>query len=224
MALPILTVVGATGLQGGSVISFQDAEKPCYHIRALTSNAATEPAARIATMPHVTVVQVDLGSLQSLISAFEGSTAIFANTHFSPATFLGDGAEAAQELEEQQGLNIVRAASQTTSLQHLVWSTLPDAASISGGKYVIPHFQSKLPAERFILDSSLANKTSFLSVGLYGSNLTMEPYRPILVSPVRRSGRYFLPLRGYSDDSEAGLSCSLRLRRGLLSGKRLSRR
>ena len=182
MSLPILTVVGATGAQGSSVVSvFASAPNPQYHIRALTSDISTPSAIRIATLPNVSVIYTDLSSTDSLISAFKDSTFIFANTYFPPPVFLDGGPLAAQNFEAEQGLNIVTAASKIASLKHIIWSTLPDSLEFTQGRYDIPHFQSKIPAQKFLLDpqNGLNEKTTFLRVGLYGSNLVREPYRPL---------------------------------------------
>ncbi|KAL3445535.1 hypothetical protein BJX65DRAFT_280932 [Aspergillus insuetus] len=185
MAAPIAVIVGALGAQGSSVLSALVEKQPHYKIRALTSNATSPKAIRLANSnPNVEVLQTDLSSLPSLLEAFTGASIIFANTVFRPDVFLTQGAAAAEELEAAHGLNIVHAASKVTStLQHFIWSTLSDAEVITEGRYKIPHFQSKIPAERYLLDpaNGLASKTSFLRVGMYGSNLVTDPYKPVFV-------------------------------------------
>ena len=181
MDLPILTIVGAFGAQGAGVVSaFTSDTVPAYHIRALTSNASSPAAASLATKPNVTVVQVDLNSVESIREAFKDSTLIFANTYFNASVLMANGAAAVRDLEAQQGLNIVHAASQTKTLKHLIWSTLPDDSSISDGKYNIPRFQSKIPAEKYIRspESGLEDKSTFIRVGVYGSNIAWPSYRP----------------------------------------------
>lgn len=181
MSLPVLTICAALGRQGAGVVSaFTSQETPPYHIRALTSNTESPAAKDLAIKPNVSVVSVDLNSIDSIVSAFEGSSLIFANTLFQPAVFAESGAAACQELEARQGLNIAQAAAQTPSLKHLIWSTLPDALKESGGELNIPHFQSKIPAEHYIKspESGLGNKTTFLRVGLYGSVIENPPYTP----------------------------------------------
>ncbi|KAJ0119898.1 HSCARG dehydrogenase [Diaporthe amygdali] len=181
MSLPVLTICAALGQQGAGVGSaFMSQETTQYHIRALTSNTESPAAKRLATKPNISVVGVDLNSIDTIISAFEGSSLIFANTAFQPAVFARSGAAACQELEARQGLNIAQAASQTPSLKHLIWSTLPDALKESAGKHDIPHFQSKIPAEQYIMNpkNGLSNKTTFLRVGLYGSVIEKPPYTP----------------------------------------------
>lgn len=185
MTLPILTVVGATGTQGASVVSalVQAGATPAYHIRALTSNVSSESAKQLAKHPNVTVAHVDINSVQSLEEAFKDSHAIFGNTVFSQTVFVQNGPDATRALEEQHGLNIVHAAAKIPSLKHLVWSTLPDSFAISKGIFSVPHFVAKIPAEKFIKDpaNGLADKSSFLQVGMYGNNLSRPPYRPIWI-------------------------------------------
>ncbi|KAF4448638.1 HSCARG dehydrogenase [Fusarium albosuccineum] len=184
MALPTLTVCSALGRQGASVVSsFLSDPEPKYHIRALTSNVESPASKQLAAKPNVSVVAVDLNSVDSIVSAFEGSSLIFANTVFSPTVFVESGASVAQKLEASHGLNIARAASKTESLKHLIWSTLPDAARETRGEMDIPHFQSKIAAERYMqsLESGLSDKTTFLRVGLCGSVVERPPYTPIHV-------------------------------------------
>ena len=185
MSLPIVVVVGALGAQGAGVVSAytSPAYSSKYHVRALTSNTSSDAAIALAARPNVSVVAVDLQSSDSVLSAFKNASFIFANTSFHLENFATQGPAAIQAREEQQGLNIVHAASQTPSLQHLIWSTLPDSVAISDGKWDIPHFMSKVPAEKYARssESGLAGKTTYLHVGYYGSNLTRDPNRPVWV-------------------------------------------
>ncbi|CRG89498.1 hypothetical protein PISL3812_06534 [Talaromyces islandicus] len=183
MDAPVIVVVGALGAQGGSVVSAYLASERSKHfrIRALTSSPSSDAALKLAANPRVTVVGVDLDSPESISAAFQDASLIFANTIFNPEAFLKEGAAAAQELEASHGLNIAQAASKIPSLKHLIWSTLPDSLRVTDGKYVIPHFQSKIPAERYLSDpkNGMESKTTYLHVGLYGSNLERVPYLPI---------------------------------------------
>ncbi|KAL4929906.1 uncharacterized protein BDV17DRAFT_290261 [Aspergillus undulatus] len=187
MTPPIAVVIGALGAQGSSVVSSL-LSSGGYRIRALTSTPSSPDAIDLSADPAVDVIEIDLLSIDSLVSAFRDATYIFANSVFRPDVFMEKGARAAQELEETHGLNIVRAARKVArdegTLEHLVWSTLPDAEKISGGKYTIPHFQSKIPAEEYLLDegNGLKERTTFLRVGMYGLNLERVPYLPVYVN------------------------------------------
>jgi len=90
-------------------------KQPHYKIRALTSNATSPEAIRLANSnPNVKVLQTDLSSLPSLLKAFTSASIIFANTIFRLDVFLTQGAAAAEELEAAHRLNIVHAASRVT--------------------------------------------------------------------------------------------------------------
>lgn len=51
----------------------------------------------------------------------------------------GKSRDEAGELEEQQGINVARAAAKTATLDHYIWSTLPSARKFTGGKILVPH-------------------------------------------------------------------------------------
>lgn len=191
MSLPLLVVVSALGAQGSGVVSAMLATpEPQYQIRALTSDPSSNAAISLAANPRVSVEFADLNSQDSLLKAFRDATYIFANTAFPIGISINDSPAAAQEAEQEYGLNVVRAASQISSLRHIIWSTLPDAEAITGGKYLIPHFQSKIPAERYLQDpkNGLAGKSTFLRVGFYASNLKLDLYKPLYIvsSPINK--------------------------------------
>lgn len=86
------------------------------------------------------------------------------------------------EIEARQGISLAKAAFRTSSLEHFVWSTVPDHVKISGGKHSIPHFEGKLKVDEFIRqDKDLLSKTTFLWVGYYGTNITLPMIVPNLL-------------------------------------------
>ncbi len=66
---PIITVIGATGIQGGGVIDAA-VKAGIYKVRAITRNADSEKAKALASR-GVEVVVADLGNEDSLVKAFE---------------------------------------------------------------------------------------------------------------------------------------------------------
>ena len=92
------------------------------------------------------------------------------------------GPEKAIEIETAQGLNLARAAAKTTTLQHYIWSTLPNGSKITNGKYNIPHFVAKNNIDDFIKqDASLLAKTTFLWITFYGNNFQYPMFTPNLL-------------------------------------------
>ncbi|KAF1344378.1 hypothetical protein BDV97DRAFT_52299 [Delphinella strobiligena] len=174
----ILTVLGATGVQGGSVVTAA-LKSNLYKVRAITRNVNSD-AAKALSAQGVDVVAANLDDEESLVKAFEGSHAIFAVTDFF-ATFATHSAEETVEIEAAQGINAAKAASKTATLEHYVWSTLPDNMAISGGKCPVPHFESKAKVDAYIRqDKALLSKTTFMFVTYYASNIHMPMFTPNL--------------------------------------------
>lgn len=184
----IITVVGATGIQGGSVIDALLQDKT-YTIRGLTRNIQS-PAAQKLREQGVQVVEADANSLPSLRAAFAGSHAIFAATNFFEP-FATLGAEKAGEIETAQGINMAKAAGEASTLQHYVWSTLPNSERISGGRMSVHHYAAKNRVDDYIKsDAALLAKTTFLWISFYASNLAYPFWKPVPVPGGFVPGQY----------------------------------
>ncbi|KAM5344017.1 hypothetical protein ACJ41O_012554 [Fusarium nematophilum] len=185
MSKKLLTVVGGTGTQGLSLINaaLQDG---AYQVRALTRNASSEKAENLRAR-GVEVVQADVNDEQSLANAFKGSSAIFGVTDFFEP-FTHHGPEKAVEVEAGQGINIAKAASQTATLEHFIWSTLPNSARVTQDKWKIPHFVAKNQVDDYIRqDKALLAKTTFFWITFYGNNFQYPVFTPNLM---KTSGSY----------------------------------
>src|SRR2546429_3550056 len=120
----LAVIVGATGGQGSSVLRAL-VKDGSYQIRAITRNPASEKAQALAAQ-GVEVVAADLNDEASVVKAFSGASVIFGTTDFFEP-FVKAGPKEAMEVEYRQGVNIASAASKTSTLEHLIWSTLPDS-------------------------------------------------------------------------------------------------
>jgi len=179
MSKKIVSVIGATGVQGGSVVDALLADGN-YTVRAITRNTQSEKSKALAAR-GVDVAQGDANDLDSLIAAFAGSSAIYAVTDFFEP-FAKHGPIKATEVESQQGINLAKAASATSTLEHYIWSTLPDAKTASNGRYLVPHFEAKNQIDRYIRsDAKLLAKTTFLWITFYAQNYLFPMYTPIYV-------------------------------------------
>ncbi|PVH96480.1 NAD(P)-binding protein [Periconia macrospinosa] len=173
----IVTVVGATGIQGGSVVKAL-LNSPEYSVRAITRNTNSDTAKSLKSR-GVEVVEADINSVDSLRAAFKGSYAIFAVTNFFEAIMKGESVEKSMELETQMGINLADAAAATETLSHYVWSTLPNSRKNSGGKFVVPYYESKNRIDDHIRkNQQLFNKTTFLWIGWYASNMAYPFFKP----------------------------------------------
>ncbi|KAK7046768.1 NAD(P)-binding protein [Favolaschia claudopus] len=122
---PLVAVVGATGIQGGSVVkALAESDKP-YRIRGLTRDA-TKPAAQALVAQGVEVVTVEIvvENKDAVIKAFSGANAVFLVTAYMVH------ADAARETAE--GKMMIDAA-KAAGVEHIVWSGLPAVRKLSGG-------------------------------------------------------------------------------------------
>ncbi|PNP41312.1 hypothetical protein THARTR1_11230 [Trichoderma harzianum] len=175
-----IAVIGATGIQGGSVIRALVKDR-AYSLTAITRNSQSEAAKKLA-LQGIRIVEANLDDVASLQAVFSGTSVIFAATNFFEPFTMYD-AEQAIEIETRRGINIAKAAAMTPTLEHFVWSTLPNTYRISGGKFAVPHYVSKNRVDDFIKsDPVLLPKTTFLWVSGYASNMNYPFYRPFPIA------------------------------------------
>ncbi|KAL4780033.1 hypothetical protein BJX76DRAFT_351327 [Aspergillus varians] len=181
---PLLVVLGATGNQGGSVLSyFLSLPHSPYTLRGLTRDPSS-PKSVALTARGVDMVAANYDNPASLDAAFKGASAIFSVTDFWPPFFDPSQREKAaasgqsigelcRALEAQQGRNIIDAAARVSTLGRFVFSGLTNTNKLSGGKYpFVYHFESKAIAEEYgrTTHPALWEKTSVLYAGLYLEN------------------------------------------------------
>ncbi|CAK7209579.1 hypothetical protein SCUCBS95973_000488 [Sporothrix curviconia] len=132
-----ITVFGATGNQGGSVVTALLASPALaaqYAIRGVTRDP-TKPSAQKLAARGVEPIKADLNDPASLKAAIAGSAAVFAVTNYWDTM--------SKSTEATQGKNIVDACI-AANVQHLVWSSLPNATKLTNGSLShIEHFYSK---------------------------------------------------------------------------------
>jgi len=142
----VLTVLGATGNQGGSVIDLVLSNPTLsskYKLRAVTRSPASKAGKALAAR-GCEVVQGDVDDVASLKTAFAGSYAVFGVTISD--FFSGYS----QQQEVQQGKNIADAC-KAAGVKHLVWSSLPHGTKLSNGKITKAYqFDAKADVEDYI--------------------------------------------------------------------------
>ena len=190
MAEKLIVVVGASGHQGGSVVSTFLSERG-WRIRGLTRNR-NSPAAQALSARGVEMVNADLDNVASLTAAFQGAHAIFSVLDFwtgfrDPAnqSKLKPGQtmlEWAHDYELQQGKNVFAAAAQIKGLERLIFSALSYATKWSKRKYKhVYHFDAEGRAVEYghLHHPDLMKKTSVIQLGMYLTNtLYMPQYQP----------------------------------------------
>ncbi|KAL8937656.1 MAG: hypothetical protein Q9211_003572 [Gyalolechia sp. 1 TL-2023] len=189
MAKRIITVLGSTGKQGGSVVKsiLEDSNASSqFHVRAVTRDPAKEGAKSLASL-GAEVIAGDLNDKDSLHAAIKGAYGVFSVTNFWELF--------SAEAEEKQGravadvckvyravtamgveLRAVLTRVQAEGVKHLVWSSLLNVNKLSHG--VLPnvhHFDAKANVEEYI--RSLGLPASFFLPGFYMSNLPKKSLR-----------------------------------------------
>jgi uncharacterized protein YbjT (DUF2867 family) len=132
MTKQTITVVGGTGAQGGGVVDALLASGR-YAVRVVSRNPASE-SAEMLKRRGVQVVKGDLLEPSSLRPAFEGAYGSFLVTNFWDPTQMQKETEIAKAAVKE-----ARAA----GVQHFIWSTLPDAEKLTGGRLKLRHFTGK---------------------------------------------------------------------------------
>lgn len=159
----LLTVFGATGQQGGSVVDYvlNDPElSKQYKIRGITRDI-TKPAAQALQQKGVEVFKADSNDEASLKQAMHGTHTVFGIT----ATIYD---EMLKERELAQGKAMADAAI-AAGVQYFIFSTLSNGSKISGGKIQnLAHFDVKAEIEEYIHAQPI--KSAFFAPGSFMQN------------------------------------------------------
>ena len=153
-----IAVFGATGAQGGGVVAALK-HRGGFVVRALTRNPATYEG------PADEVVAADFTKPETLLPALEGAYGVFANTN----SFAGPDVD-----EVAQGTAGVEAA-RVTGVEHYIWSTLPNVAEISNGRFSVPHFTNKATVNAAVDEAGFRYHT-FVEPPFYFQNLISPLY------------------------------------------------
>ncbi|SLM37320.1 NmrA-like domain [Lasallia pustulata] len=134
-----------------------------YKIRAITRDANAEKAKQLKE--KLEVVQGDVLNRASLKTALTGAHTVFA---MATPSFGPDGLE----VEYNSGKTIAAVAVEKGA-EYIMFSTLPPAKEISGGKYTkVTPFDAKAKAEQYI--RGLHIKSAFYSPGYFMENFQSQ--------------------------------------------------
>ncbi|SDS52801.1 NmrA/HSCARG family protein [Actinoplanes derwentensis] len=179
----VITVLGATGRQGGSVVRAIAADPDGgFTARAVTRDKNSAKAKELGDL-GVEVVEADLDDEAGLRRAFDGAHGAFVVTNFWEPLDAGSQATTRTERERAQVRNAAGAAA-AAGLQHVIWSTLEDTrrylpgASRPEGGYPVPHADGKADADAFFRDAGVP--TTFVNAPMYYE-------MPLTLTPPRRA-------------------------------------
>ncbi|KAI5826197.1 NmrA-domain-containing protein [Schizophyllum commune Tattone D] len=160
MSKRILTILGATGKQGGSVVNSilgDAAASSKFSVRAVTRDV-TKDSAKALAAKGAEVVSADLDDKNSLREAFKGAHGVFGRRQA-----VCPGKNIADACKEENG-------------QHLVWSSLLNVNKLTNGVLSqVHHFDSKAAVEEYIRELSIP--ASFFLPGFYMSNIPGQNLR-----------------------------------------------
>ena len=158
MTKQIITVIGGTGAQGGGVVEGLLASGQ-FKVRVVSHNPASKSAETLEKR-GVEVVKGDLLEPSSLRAAFEGAYGAFVVTNFWDPTQM--------PRETEIGIAAVQEA-RAAGVQHLIWSTLPNAENLSGGRLKLPHFTGKARVDAAVEAAGFPRHT-FVQAPFYFQN------------------------------------------------------
>ncbi|KAJ5936029.1 hypothetical protein N7454_005327 [Penicillium verhagenii] len=163
-AMPkLITIFGATGNQGGSVIRtiLEDTIlSKEFRIRAVTRNVNKDSCKDLVAQ-GIEVVQGDMASPEDMKRVVSGSDTVFLVTNF------WEHQAAAPEIA--QGKTVADSC-KAEGVKHLIFSSLIDASKESNGRFVnITHFDGKAEVERYIRKIELT--ASFVMPGIFMTEL-----------------------------------------------------
>ncbi|KAK7181672.1 hypothetical protein DPSP01_013199 [Paraphaeosphaeria sporulosa] len=176
MSRQLITVFGATGSQGSSVLnSLQTNTQKPFALRGITRNPSSDAAKKLSDS-GVEVVKADGWDKDSLISAFRGSWAVFVNTNSDDKVF-EDPSETRTEVD--LGKIIVDAAVEA-GVEVFVYSGFNSAREITGGKLGVEAFDDKNAIWEYAKSGGKFKIAVAASPGWYFENSLVKDLAPIL--------------------------------------------
>jgi len=166
MSKKLVTVFGATGNQGGAVVSTLLSNSKLsqqFAVRGITRNTSSPKAQSLASK-GVELANADLNNPQSLTVAVKGSYAVFAVTNYWES--------ASRDIEVAQGKAIADACV-SAGVKHIVWSALPNVTELTGGTLKkVEHFDGKHDVALYIesVKKSVPMIATYFMPGFYMSN------------------------------------------------------
>ncbi|KAJ6483861.1 NAD(P)-binding protein [Mycena vitilis] len=188
--MPTITIFGATGTQGSSVVNAV-LEDGRYKPRAVSRNPASG-ASKALIARGVEVVKGDLFDKESLKRAMHGSEAVFGVTDFWDSQIFGVDPTGKDEIV--QGKNLVDVAKEV-GVAFFIWSSLPNATEESNGLYThIHHVDNKAMIEDYLKASGVPH--AMLLTGWFTEDLWTRNYLQ------KTANGYTIPVAKYGPDED----------------------
>ncbi|KAJ2548518.1 hypothetical protein EV175_004798 [Coemansia sp. RSA 1933] len=162
-----VAIIGATGLQGGSVLRTLHASGK-YNIIAVARNTSSAAAAEIKSKyPDVKLAEANLNDVKSLKKVFSGADIVFGMTLFLQPDILDRIAAGDVDAEFSHGKNVTDAAI-AAGVNSIIFSTMYSISELTKGKYQrAVHFEAKNKIERYIKSKAAEIQGAFIHLGCY---------------------------------------------------------
>ncbi|KAF5549227.1 hypothetical protein FNAPI_8047 [Fusarium napiforme] len=170
----LITVFGATGSQGGSVVqSLLQNKSQSFRIRGITRNPESEKAKALAEH-GVEVVKADGLVREEVIEAFRGSWGVFANTNSDDPSINKECGPTELDI----GKSLVDAAAEA-GVRHFVYSGMASASETTGGAVPNKAFDMKHAVGEYAKGKGFET-VNIVSPGWYMENHLVEDFAPAL--------------------------------------------
>ncbi|KAL4956620.1 hypothetical protein BDW69DRAFT_181398 [Aspergillus filifer] len=169
--IPLITIYGATGNQGGAV-AHSLLKNPSFRVRALTRNPRS-PASEALAAKGAEVRAANGLNPRSVAAGFEGSWGVFVNINSDEKAFRPEG-----PTEFDVGKNIVDAAIQA-KVRHFVFSTGPSSTSLTNGKVTATGMDMKHGIEQYACSRGEFESVNFICAAWYLENFLVKELAPI---------------------------------------------
>ncbi|EEH21387.1 hypothetical protein PABG_03603 [Paracoccidioides brasiliensis Pb03] len=169
----IVAVFGATGNQGGSVAKSLLENKNNFQVRAITRNPDSEKSKTLAVL-GAEVVKADGFKGSEMIEAFKGAWGAFVNLNSDDKVFTDPNGPTEFDL----GKIIIDSAIEA-GVAHIVFSSGPPCAEMTGGKVRMKAMDMKHKIENYIRSSGKFSTAAFICAGWYLENFLSQEVAPI---------------------------------------------
>ncbi|KAI8725404.1 NmrA domain-containing protein [Fusarium sp. LHS14.1] len=171
----LITVYGATGAQGGSVVqSLLQNKFQAFKIRGITRNPDSDKAKALKEQ-GVEVVKADGLVKEEVVEAFKDSWGVFVNTNSDDPAVNQPGGPSETDL----GKSIVDAAAEA-GVRHFVYSGMASASEITGGAVPNKAFEEKHAIGEYAKSKGVFETVNIVSPGWYMENHLVEEVAPVL--------------------------------------------
>jgi len=174
-------VIGATGCQGGSVVSALLKDN-LWKIRAVTRDLQSEKAKELINQ-GVEVIQCDVTG-KSFEHIFKDAYGAFLVTDCYDESMKGKELEVGKRLVD---------AAKDAGVQHLIWSSLPNVQRLSKDKYNVPAFTDKGLVEEYIRDLQNSKTPAFTYATYFGPAFYYQNFLNFF-PPKREGENYYFKL------------------------------